>query len=194
MVNQEECIGKSDQELVKLTLNDREWFTGLVVRYEDKLARYVRRISGFTEQDIEDTLQEVFIKVYQNLNDFDPDLKFSSWIYRITHNTVISHYRRNQARPDLILGEEGEKLLFNLPDGQDLHQEVINKLSNIQINKILSRMEVKYREVLVLRFLEDKDYKDISDILKKPVGTIGTLLNRGKQRFKDTANQLSIKF
>jgi len=194
MVNSEECSGKSDQELVKLTLSDQEWFLGIVQRYEDKLGRYIRRISGFTEQDIEDILQEVFIKVYQNLNDFDPDLKFSSWIYRITHNTVISHYRHNQARPDLILGEEGEKLLFNLPDGQDLHQEVTNRLSAEQINKILKKLEAKYREVLVLRFLEDKDYKEISDILKKPIGTVGTLINRGKQHFKETAHQLGIKF
>ena len=194
MVKAEECLVKSDEELVNLTLSDQDWFLCLVQRYEGKLARYIRRISGLNQHDIEDVLQEVFIKVYQNLNGFDPDLKFSSWIYRICHNTTISHFRKRQARPDMILGEEGEKLLLRIPEDSDLHLKVVNKLSAEDINKILSKLDVKYREVLVLKFLEDKDYKDISDILKKPIGTVGTLINRAKKQFKEKSDQLGIKF
>ncbi|MFH1597781.1 MAG: RNA polymerase sigma factor [Patescibacteria group bacterium] len=194
MVNRQECDCKTDEELVQLALSDQDWFLCLVQRYEEKLGRYIRRIAGLNQQDIEDVLQEVFIKVYQNLNGFDTDLKFSSWIYRICHNTVISHFRKTQARPDMILGEEGEKILFGIPDKGNLADEVHNRLSGEQINKILQKMDVKYREVLVLKFLEDKDYNDISDILKKPIGTVGTLINRAKKQFKEQADQLGIKF
>jgi len=194
MVKIEECQNKSEEELVKLSLADSDWFLCIVQKYEEKLARYIRRISGLTETDIEDVLQEVFIKVYQNLNGFDLDLKFSSWIYRICHNTVISHFRHSQARPQLIMGEDGEKLINNMPDEHDLEKHVENKLTAAEINKILSKLEVKYREVLVLKYLEDKDYREISDILKKPMGTIGTLLNRAKKKFKETAAELAINF
>jgi len=91
-----------DEDLVKLTLEKQDNFLYLIKRYEAKLSRYIRRIAGLNKEDTEDILQEVFIKVYQNLNSFDKDLKFSSWIYRITHNEVIDSYRKKQARPQEI--------------------------------------------------------------------------------------------
>ena len=67
------CEEKTDEELVKLTLADQEWYLCLMRRYEAKLTRYIRRISGLNDQDLEDVLQDIFIKAYRNLNEFDPD-------------------------------------------------------------------------------------------------------------------------
>ena len=61
------------------------------------------------------------------------------------------------------------------------------------IGKILSQIRIDYREVLMLRFMEDKDYNEISDILKKPVGTIGTLLNRAKKELKNELEKNNFK-
>ncbi|MBU4536457.1 sigma-70 family RNA polymerase sigma factor [Patescibacteria group bacterium] len=85
---------KTDGELVSLVLENSDYFLYLVRRYEQKLTRYIARISNLDKDDIEDVLQDIFIKVYKNLNGFDTSLKFSSWIYRITHNEVISNYRK----------------------------------------------------------------------------------------------------
>ena len=63
------------------------------------------------------------------------------------------------------------------------------KLLKGHIGEVLSQMDEKFREVLVLRFLEEKDYKEISDILKKPMGTVATLLNRAKKVFKKELDQ-----
>ena len=90
----------SDAELVKLSLANQNDFLYLVDRYKGKLMNYIRRLTNINDDDAEDILQEVFIKVYLNLNDFNADLKFSSWIYRITHNQVISNHRRLKARPE----------------------------------------------------------------------------------------------
>ena len=188
------CENKSDQELVELALQDQEWYLCLLRRYQDKLARYIRRISGAGEQDIEDLLQEVFIKVYRNLNGFDKDLKFSSWIYRICHNEVISHYRKSKARPQIINGEEGEKILEMIQDRDKLDDNLDNKISQEKIAQVLSQMDVKYREVLVLKYLEDKDYQEISDILKKPSGTVATLLHRAKKQFAEISSKQGTKF
>ncbi|MBU0612477.1 sigma-70 family RNA polymerase sigma factor [Patescibacteria group bacterium] len=189
-----DCNLKSDEELVELTLSDQGWYLCLMQRYEAKLTRFIRRISGVNDQDLEDILQDVFIKVYRNLNNFDLDLKFSSWIYRICRNHVISHYRKVQSRPQSIGGEDGELILHMIKDDNDPHELIDETLSNEKIQKVLSQMDKKYQEVIVLKYLEDKDYQEISDILKKPVGTIGTLLSRAKKQFKQVVQKQGTEF
>jgi RNA polymerase sigma-70 factor (ECF subfamily) len=134
---------------------------------------------------VEDTLQDVFISAYKNLNDFDQDLKFSSWIYRIAHNKVISHFRKITARPKTVTYEGDGQLLNILASSEDLAKELERKYTGEEVRAILKGLDEKYREVLVLKFLEDKDYKEISDILEKPMGTVATLINRAKKQFKE---------
>ena len=184
MVENKESLQKTDEELVALTLRSQDYYSCLVSRYEAKIMRYIMRISSFSKEDAEDILQEVFIKVYKNLNDFDQGLKFSSWIYRIAHNEVISHYRRMKARPILIT-TDADEWLKTMASSDDLEKELERKFTAEEIKNILSKMDMKYKEVLVLRFLEEKDYQEISDILKKPMGTVATLINRAKKQFKD---------
>lgn len=173
---------KTDEELVALSLKDQKYFLYLITRYESKLIRYIRRISSATKEDAEDILQEVFIKVYQNLNDFDLSLKFSSWIYRICHNQVISNYRK--IKP-VVLNEFPE----NIPSDSDLIREMDLKDMKKDVRRVLAELDIKYREVLILKFLEDKTYQEMSDILKKPMGTIATLINRAKKEFKEKYEQ-----
>ena len=176
----------SDEELVKLTLSNQDYFLFIMKRYKDKLLRYILRISNIKKEDAEDLLQEVFIKVYQNLNDFDQKLKFSSWIYRITHNIVIDNFRKIKARPEIAnLDEEiNDRVLENIKSDFNISREIDIKYLRDVMEKVLKKIDRKYREVLVLRFFEDKSYEEISDILKKPMGTISTLINRAKKQFK----------
>ena len=82
----------SDEALVEQALEDMSVFAVIVERYEQRLLRYIHRISAFSDEAAEDILQEAFLKAWKNLNGFSPKLKFSSWIYRITHNLVILNY------------------------------------------------------------------------------------------------------
>ena len=173
---------EKDIDLVKLALTDQDNFVYIIEKYEKPLFRYVRRFSSFPSEDIEDLLQEVFIKVYKNLNGFDKSLKFSSWIYRITHNEVISHYRKIKVRPKTFEGELNDEILDNIKSDFSLEDILEKKLTKELVKELLAQMDVKYREVLVLRYLEEKDYSEISDILKKPKGTVATLLNRAKKQ------------
>ncbi|MFH1508838.1 MAG: RNA polymerase sigma factor [bacterium] len=181
------CDQKTDEQLVSLTLQDEDWYLCLMNRYEDKLIRYIKRISSATDEDAEDILQEVFIKAYQNLNDFDQGLKYSSWIYRITHNQVISQFRKVQARPQLIGSEDSEIILNLIADdsNHDVKEKIDNSLRSEKIKLALTKLDNKYQEVLVLKYLEDYNYKEISDILRKPEGTISTLISRAKKKLKD---------
>lgn len=188
MVNIESCDNKTDVELVGLSLKDPNHFLCLSKRYEEKLLRYIIRISKFSREDAEDVLQEVFIKTYYNLNGFDPELQFSSWIYRIAHNETVSAIRKKVVRPVIYLEESD---LEKFGDVFDMAKELDNSFDRKIIDTALSRLDEKYREVLVLRYLDEKDYVEIADILKKPVSTVGNLILRGKKLFKEEYEKLS---
>lgn len=181
MALKQDLAEKSDLELVKLTLIDQENFLYLVNRYEKKLLRFIQRISGLGLDDAQDLLQEIFIKVYQNLNDFDQDLKFSSWLYRIAHNQVISNYRKNKSRPQLSLFDLDIESYENLVSDFDISHSVDQNILKEKMSRALEELDIKYREVVILKYLEDRTYEEISDIIKKPVSTVGTLLRRAKQ-------------
>ena len=189
MIDHSPCNEKTDVELVGMSLIDSMHFLCLTKRYEDKLLRYIIRISKFSREDAEDVLQDVFIKTYFNLNDFDKDLKFSSWIYRIAHNEAVSAIRKKVVRPSIALDVED---LVKFGDSFDMTKEMDNALDRKMIDEALSKLDEKYREVLVLRFLDEKDYVEIADILKKPISTVGNLILRGKKLFKDEYEKLAV--
>ena len=186
-------LAKTDEELVALTLENPQVYAFLVERFEEKLLRYIMRISRSTKEDGEDLLQEVFLSAYKNLNDFDQDLKFSSWIYRITHNKVISHFRKVTARPKTTTYEGDSHLLNILASQEDIAQDLERKYTAQEIRDTLEKLDERYREVLVLKFLEEKDYKEITDILEKPMGTVATLISRAKNQFKEKMLEESSK-
>lgn len=177
----------SDEKLVSLSLEKQDYFAELIDRYESKLLRYIRRLVNVNHETAEDILQEVFIKVYRNLNDFDQSLKFSSWIYRITHNEAISYYRANQKKEVSVSIDKDNGLVNILKSSLETDKEVVDKEIVVKIKEVLDCLPEKYRDVLVLKYLEEKDYEEIGDILRIPVGTVGTLLSRGKVEFRKLA-------
>jgi RNA polymerase sigma-70 factor (ECF subfamily) len=187
----DESNTKSDEEIVALTLKGRDNFAILIERYQARLSRYIARLCSCTIEDIEDLLQEIFIKTYRNLNDFDGGLKFSSWIYRITHNEVISHFRKLKSRPQ---GVDVDLALLPDASSKEFIKSIDRNIDKTKILEVLQSLDIKYREILVLRFFEQKDYLEISDILKKPGGTVATLLSRAKKQFKEKAEKNNIKF
>ena len=194
MTQQNEHNEITDEKLVELTLEDQNNFTYLIERYERKLLRYILRIANVSKEEAEDILQDVFIKVYQNLNDFDSNLKFSSWIYRITHNQVISNWRKIKARPKSVYFEVGDSVFNGLVSELDLEKKGDDYFLRKNLDKIFDKLDPKYREVLILKFLEEKSYKEISDILKKPIGTVATLINRAKKSFVEEVKKQEVEF
>ena len=193
-ISTKDCQKLNDEELVKKSLQDIDYFACIYERYEQKLIWYILRISSFSFEEAEDVLQEAFIKAWKNLNEFDGDLKFSSWIYRIVHNTTITEWKKSQSKGKDKKQEFDEELFQNLPSSLDIEKEANQKFDKENIQKVLQLMPEKYREVLVLKFLEEKDYQEISDILKKPNGTIATLISRAKRSFYQIAKQENISF
>jgi RNA polymerase sigma-70 factor, ECF subfamily len=170
----------SDADLIKQAKKNPESFGILMERYQGPLFHYIRRISQLPKDDIDDLLQEVFIKIYQKLNEYDEVLKFSSWAYRIAHNHVIDYFRKANARPQTNALEEyeWEKMI---KASVCTEKEFMDKDCVEKIKRYIQEMPLIYKEVLILRFIEDKEYVEIMDILKKPKGSVATLIKRGKE-------------
>ncbi len=187
----------TDDKLAMIATQDHAAFAVLVERYETVLLRYVRRFTGFGKECAEDVVQEVFLKIYRNLNGYDSSLSFSSWAYRIAHNEAVNYLKRHRGKEAVPLERDDEDMgsLINIFES---NVNVVDDAARDElcgaVRGVLDALSSKYREVLVLRFMEDKDYTEMSDILKKPMGTIATLLNRAKEEFKKIARQKNIIF
>ena len=192
MIDQNSAQNASDEELVLMTLENQDNFLYLVDRYKNRLLGYIRRLTNISNDDAEDILQEVFIKVYLNLNDFNKDLKFSSWIYRITHNQVISSHRRLKARPEGYAVNIEDAAARNLAADIDIMAGADLQILKKSIFKVLDRLDEKYREILILKFLEEKNYQEISDIIKKPAGTVASTINKAKSEFRKELKKQNI--
>lgn len=174
----------SDQELVSKALEDKRRFADLVRRYEAPLLRYIVRQGCRDNALAQDILQEVFIKVYLHLNDYDSSLPFTSWIYRIAHNETITNFRKEKSRPFVFDKEENESLLEKIANEFGLSEEGEQQYEAADLQEALEKLEARYRDVLVLKFFEDKSYEEIADILQMPEGTVATLINRAKKKIR----------
>lgn len=171
-----------DSELVALSLKDRDVFGVLIKRYQDRMYRYVRRISSFSDDLISDILQNTFIKAYVNLNSFDTKLQFSSWLYRIAHNETISYLRKNKRHIDatLLPDDSLEEFLGDI----DIEREHMTQNDAGVLWQAIKSLKQEYQDVVVLKYFEHKSYDEISDIIQKPPGTVATWISRAKQDIK----------
>lgn len=185
----------SDEELVELSLSSEDCFSVLISRYEDKLGRYIRRRSNANKEDVQDILQEVFLKVYLNLRGFNTRLSFSSWVYRIAHNEMVSWYRKRKVRPEGNMVDIEDDTLFLMVGEIEIDVGVLKKEAEEKMfEEGLEKLPDKYRELIVLKFLEGKSYKEIGDILEMPEGTIATRINRGKKKLRDIINKMAKEY
>lgn len=149
----------------------------IMERYEAKMLRYANRFLTHYE-DRQDAVQDVFIKVYQNIRSFRVSERFSPWIYRIAHNTFINVIKK-QKREQVSAIDADTFFSWGLSDETaTLHHE--SKLDRDLLERGLAEIDVKYREVLVLYYFEEKSYKEIADIMHIPIATVGVRLKRGR--------------
>jgi len=174
----------TDQQLVEHTLADIDQYKYLVERYEKKLLSYIKSILYVNNEDAEDILQEVFIKAYRNLNSYNPEYKFSSWIYRITHNESVSFLRKNKNQMKNIPNSSEKNIFDTIPSNIDLEKEVFKESERDSVVLLVKKLDSKYRDVLYLKYIDQKDYNEISEILHIPSGTVGSLISRAKIKLK----------
>lgn len=169
----------TDEELATRTQKgDRDAFGVLVDRYEEKLSRYGRKFLS-REEDIEDMVQEMFIRAYQNIQSFDPKQRFSPWMYRIAHNTFVNELRRKSRSPFFTVDFDsfvGHPHADEVPE-RDAEAREMREM----VAKGLEQLAPKYREVLILFYEENLSYQEIADVLQVPLGTVSVRMKRAKE-------------
>lgn len=171
----------ADEQLVEIVRSkDQELYGEIIRRYQTKLVHYLKKFIH-SEDELKDVMQDVFIKAFRNLYSFDISRRFSPWIYRIAHNEAINHSKKHWK--ESILLDENDWLFFE--DKQDFIDNFDVTLTKSLIEKELTLIKDKYREPLILYFFEQKSYEEISEMLKIPKSTVGTLILRGKKILKE---------
>lgn len=180
----------SDEELIRrLAGGENQALALLMRRWEPALARYVQRRCYTCGPETDDILQEAFLQVYRHVHAFDPALRFSSWIYRIVHNAMVSKIRRH-ARTSGHQPLEEEALM--VPNGLTADAELSRKQLDAQVREILDSLSDVLREAFVLRFLEEKSYEEIGDILHLNANTVATRIRRARTEFVEKARRQGI--
>lgn len=163
----------TDEKLVELVRSkDKNRYAEIINRYQDKLMRYTRYLTN-DENLAADAVQNAFIKTYINLNGFDTKKKFSSWIYRITHNEAVNLVKMHNR--EIPLDPE-----FDAPGNQNTEEEFDRKEIIHQVRGCLGQIPIMYSEPLALFYLDEKSYEEVSDILRIPMGTVATRISRAK--------------
>lgn len=174
----------TDEDLAKQVATGDELALAILVRrWETPLKRYVLRRCWSCRNDVDDLLQEVFLQVYRHIHSFDPKLRFSSWIWRIAHNAMVSKVRTHaRADPHVELDEA-----LMIPNGTRTDEPCEAADLAREIAAILERMSTVLRDVFVLRFHEEKSYEEIGDILHLNANTVATRVRRAREFFVESA-------
>ena len=183
----------SDEDLVRCAKQNKECFGCIVKRYEYKMKNYVKRVAGASLESTEDIVQEVFLKVYLNLDRFDESMKFSSWIYRIAHNQAVNKYLYEKRRKtECLFNQESGEISFAIRDEKDFWHELQQKSINNELKKVLKTIPEKYQKVIELSYFSDNSYQEIAKKTARPVNTVGTMLSRAKKILKAKLQQAGI--
>lgn len=181
----------SDSQVIASILEGQTDMYALIVeRYEEKLMRYAFFI--LKDYDVaSDITQETFIKSYVNLRSFNTNKQFSPWIYRILHNGAMNHIKRSKkTAPLAVINEVDDNFLVSFKHDKAMDKAMLNK----SVRNCLGKIEIKYREILMLNFFENLKYDEISDILHIPKSTVGVRIRRGKIILKKVCQQEGVKY
>jgi len=176
-----------DQSLIKeIVKGDKRSFEKLMKKYNRRIYNFIYRMIRDEESSIELT-QEFFIKIYTVMYKYNFQYKFSTWAYRICYNLVIDHIRKNQVQIDSLDGKDikQKKILDHTgtmsKDGyQNLEKEEIKNI----VWKVVDTIPVKYRELILLRYLQGLKYDEIAEFTGLPVGTVKNRIFKAKEILK----------
>lgn len=175
-------------------LGDPYAWEALVRSQQRRVYSLCYRFTG-SQNEAEDLTQDVFLKVYRNLQSFDPaKASFGVWLTALTRNLLVDHYRRSrmdrasESLDETASGEEdGPSRAERLPDtrsgGQEKHVAGVELRAKIQ--DALAQVSPELREAVILRDLEDMDYREIAETLCIPQGTVKSRISRGRAELGD---------
>jgi RNA polymerase sigma-70 factor (ECF subfamily) len=185
----------SDADLITSAIAGRDGgFEELVRRYQRPIISYVYRMLNDYDSSL-DVTQEVFIKVYNSLDRYSCDYKFSTWLYRIAHNAAIDHLRRNSVNPQSLETESGDgayQLQIESPDPTPEQQRERSEWRS-EIEAVVKLLPAAYRDLILLRHSRDLSYEEIAEVTALPLGTVKNRLFRAREMMRGLLIERGIK-
>jgi RNA polymerase sigma-70 factor, ECF subfamily len=175
------------KRILQVLKGDQDAFGEIVELYKDKVFQISYRMLG-NRHEAEDIAQEAFIRAFININSFNIDLKFSTWLFRIATNLCIDRIRKK--KPDYYLdaevaGTDGLTMYSQIPSKTDMPEKEVESLELEEtIQREILKLPEKYRSVIVLKYIEDLSLIEISEILNLPIGTVKTRIHRGREALR----------
>lgn len=162
--------------------NSEELFIEYYHQYKQSLYNYFLYRVAFKQEIAEDLLSETFLKAFKHFKRFDRERSFKTWVYTIAHNLLVNHYRSSKPTCDIDdVAEPSAK--------EQLISEVLD--IDIDIEKIkyhLDDFPPKQKEMLILRYINDLSYEEISKIMQKEEGAIRVGVSRAIKKLKEKLN------
>lgn len=181
-------VEMGDEDLMELFQQGTlKAFEILVSRYREPLSHYLFRFVA-DPRECEDLLQETFLRVYRNRLSYRRIARFSTWLYTIAGNLARSEYRKRKRRRMSSLqslNRNDEEYEVEIPDDQELPDQHANEvLQTDYILGALDQIPEEFREVVVLRDVQQLAYEEIADITGLPMGTVKSRINRGRAKLQ----------
>ena len=178
----------TDGELLAKAIAGREeGFEELVRRYQRPIINYVYRMVGSYDAAL-DVTQDVFIKVYNSMARYSSEYKFSTWLYKISHNAAIDYLRRNANHGQHSLETENQDGAYQLQfESKRPSPEIERQRSEWreEIASVVKCLPTGYRELIVLRHTHDLSYDEIAEITNLPLGTVKNRLFRAREMMRE---------
>ena len=177
----------TDEELISRFQNGEEQaYIELVNRYRDRLMSFIYRFVN--DQDI---VQDTLVKLYTHKDYYRNITKFSTWIYTIAGNLAKTELRKNKRRKVTNLSDMGsDDWEFEIPAKEDTAEEIHNQFDGEQINKAIQTLPDHFREVIILRDIQELSYEEVSNIVEVPLGTVKSRINRARLQLQEMLKEL----
>ncbi|HEX9943315.1 MAG TPA: sigma-70 family RNA polymerase sigma factor [Thermoanaerobaculia bacterium] len=185
---------KTEAELVASALGgSQDACRELVKRFERPVYSLVLRMVQ-DRAAAEDLAQEVFIKAFRRLDTYDPQWKFSSWLFKIAHNTTIDHLRRGGPETVPLEAEEDDKggLAAVLADGAAEDPQAAAERRDLarSLERAIARLRPEYRQAVLMFYAQGASYQDICEVTGLPLGTVKTNLHRARKELAQAMTDL----
>lgn len=177
---------RSDETLIKECLDgDQDSLKTLIDKYTPSIYNFSARFVG--GDNAEDITQDVFLKVWKNLRNFNIEkASFKTWIFTISRNTITDYLRKKKMINFSELDNEEESFESSIEDPEVLPDESFSKLQDKEfLNKILEKIPNHYKEVLILYYQEEITFKEIGEILGKPLNTVKSYHHRALLKLRE---------
>lgn len=185
----------NDKELMEQFQNGiEEAFNILVDRYSERLENYIARFVRDRSR-CEDLLQETFLRVYRNRHSYEPrSAKLSTWLFTIAGNLGKSEYRKRKRRGTrsiYAVSRDNEEYEMDLPDESGAPDDYTDStIQDEYIQRAIDNLSDTYREVIILRELQQLTYEEICDITGLPMGTVKSRINRGRKHLQEMLSEV----